>query len=125
MAFGVGALTGCGGSADPVSPAPLPVSWPIADQVYTTAQQQVLPVAVSPSAPQLSPGDVGLYGRYGYSAWNLGGPLQHIVRRDLAPTCTGAPNAARLLYYFSISDIHIADKESPAQPLYIGWSALG
>jgi metallophosphoesterase (TIGR03768 family) len=27
------------------------------------------------------------------------------------------------LSFFSISDIHIADKESPAQPLYIGWNA--
>jgi hypothetical protein len=66
---------------------------------------------------------VELYARYGYSAWNIGGPLQHIMRRDLAPAYTGAPNTARLLYYFSISDIHIADKESPAQPLYAGWSA--
>jgi metallophosphoesterase (TIGR03768 family) len=122
--LGIGALelTGCGGS--PASPVnPLPVSWPIANQVYTTAQQQVLPVAISPSMPQLHPGDVALYGRYGYSAWNIGGPLQHIVRRDLAPNYTGAPNTARLLYYFSMSDIHIADKESPAQPLYIGWNA--
>jgi hypothetical protein len=58
VALGLGTLelTGCGGSpSNPVSP--LPVSWPIANQVYTTAQQQVLPIAVSPSAPQLHPGD--------------------------------------------------------------------
>lgn len=30
---------------------------------------------------------------------------------------------AQLLSFFTITDIHIADKESPAQPLYIGWSA--
>ena len=35
-----------------------------------------------------------------------------------------APNAARLLTFFAISDIHITDKESPAQPIYPGWSAL-
>ena len=40
-------LTGCGSSpVDP--PAPQVVSWPIAKQVYTTAQQQVCPVALSP-----------------------------------------------------------------------------
>jgi metallophosphoesterase (TIGR03768 family) len=118
---GVLELTGCGSPVAP--PAPQPVSWPIAKQVFTTAQQQVCPVALSPSVRQLHPGDVSLYAQYKYSAWNLGGPLQHIVRKDLAPDYAGAPNVSRLLYYFSISDIHIADKESPAQPLYIGWSA--
>ena len=119
---GVLGLSGCGSS--PVNPpAPPIVRWPIAKQVYTTAEQQVCPVALSPSVRQLHPGDVALYGQYKYSAWTLGGPLQHIVRKDLAPNYAGAPNAARLLYYFSMSDIHIADKESPAQPLYIGWSA--
>ncbi len=39
------------------------------------------------------------------------------------PPIPGRANAARLLYYFSISDIHIADKESPAQPIYTGWIA--
>jgi metallophosphoesterase (TIGR03768 family) len=115
-------LSGCGGNpVDP--PAPQIVRWPIAKQVYTTAQQQVCPVALSAAVRQLHPGDVALYAQYKYSAWTLGGPLRHVVRKDLAPAYTGAPNSARLLYYFSISDIHIADKESPAQPLYIGWSA--
>jgi metallophosphoesterase (TIGR03768 family) len=118
---GVLELTSCGGPVDP--PAPKIVSWPIAKQVYTTAQQQVCPVALSPTVRELHPGDVALYAQYKYSAWTLGGPLQHIVRKDLVPNYTGAPNAARLLYYFSISDIHIADKESPAQPIYAGWSA--
>jgi metallophosphoesterase (TIGR03768 family) len=45
------------------------------------------------------------------------------MRTDLAPGYANAPNAARLLTFFSISDIHIADKESPAQPIYIGWSS--
>ena len=116
---GVLGLTGCGGSPT----IPQIVSWPIARQIYTTAQQQVSPVALSAAVRQLHPGDVALYAQYKYSAWTLGGPLPHVVRKDLAPAYSGAPNAARLLYYFSISDIHIADKESPAQPLYIGWSA--
>ena len=40
-------LTGCGSSS---APAPQIVRWPIASQVYTTAQRQVCPVAVPPSA---------------------------------------------------------------------------
>jgi hypothetical protein len=43
---------------------------------------------------------------------------------DLMPAgYTGATNTARLLSFFSMSDIHITDKESPAQAPYIGWSA--
>jgi metallophosphoesterase (TIGR03768 family) len=123
VGLGMLELTGCGSSAAPPQPPPRIASWPIARQVYTTTQRQVCPVPISPTAPHLAPGDVSLYAKYGYSAWSIGGPLQHIVRKDLAPGYTGAPNAARLLYYFSMSDIHIADKESPAQPLYVGWNA--
>ncbi len=32
-------------------------------------------------------------------------------------------HVARLLTFFAISDIHITDKESPAQPIYPGWRA--
>src|ERR1039457_4737317 len=122
VGIGIGALklTACGGGA---GPGPQIVSWPSANNVYTTAQQQVLPVAIAASTPQLRPGEVSQYGKYGYSAWNIGGPLSHVVRKELAPGYTGAPNVARLLSFFSISDIHMADKESPAQPIYIGWSA--
>ena len=111
-----------------------PVEWPIADEVYTTAQQQILPEALPPGTPPLNPNEVALYDLYGYSAWKAGAgtnystdpnnPQPYLKRTDLAPGYTGAPNVAQLLSFFSISDIHIADKESPAQPLDVGWSAL-
>ncbi|MBK9674519.1 MAG: hypothetical protein IPO82_04515 [Betaproteobacteria bacterium] len=63
------------------------------------------------------------YSRYGYNAWKTESGLKHLKRQTLAPGYSGAPNVARLLHFFSISDIHITDKESPAQPLYFGWSA--
>lgn len=122
-AIGIGALTGCGDS----SPAPPPpaqiVRWPISSQVLTTAQRQVCPVAVARAALPINPRDVAGYAAYGYSAWNYGEALPHVLRTDLAPAYAGAPNVARLIYYFSMSDIHIADKESPAQPIYIGIKA--
>jgi metallophosphoesterase (TIGR03768 family) len=126
-ALGIGTfeLTGCGGSPTPTPPAPVTqiVRWPIASRVYTTAQQQVCPLAVPASALHISPGDVSDYATYGYSAWNIGGPLSPVLRKDLAPAYAGAPNVARLLFYYSMSDIHIADKESPAQPIYVGLNA--
>ena len=118
---GVLELTGCGGS--PVNPpTPQVVSWPIAKQVYTTAQRQVCPVAVPASAPHINPGEVVDYARFGFSAWRYGGPLSYVPRRDLAPAYAGARNAARLLRFYSMSDVHIADKESPAQANYQGLS---
>ncbi|MFZ4789978.1 MAG: hypothetical protein ACOYMW_03600 [Candidatus Competibacteraceae bacterium] len=100
--------------------APQINEWPIAKDVFTTAEQQILPVALSPNTLHIHPGDVSLYEQYGYSAWQKGVPLPHEKRTKLAPGYTNAPNAARLLSFFAITDIHIADKESPAQPIYIG-----
>ena len=125
LAVGTLQLTNCGGTS--VTPPPHPqtraVQWPIDQPVYTTAQRQVCPVAVPATAPQISPGAVAEYAADGYSTWSFGGPLSHVPRKDLAPAYAGAPNVARLLLYFSISDIHIADKESPAQPIYVGLNA--
>ena len=123
-------LAGCGWN----NPTELqPAEWPIAKDVFTTAQQQILPVAVPSVMPQINPADVPLYETFGYSAWHIGAgtnygpdpnnPLPYDQRTELAPGYANAPNAARLLTFFSISDIHIADKESPAQPIDIGWSA--
>jgi len=100
------------------------VQWPIKENVFTTAQQQVLPLAIPEGAPQINPRDVPLYSKFGYSAWEAGQGLPWEQRLDLMePGYAGATNGARLLSFFTISDIHIADKESPAQPLYVGWSA--
>ncbi len=99
----------------------------------TTAQQQILPTRVPADTPQIRPSDVPLYGYYGYSAWQTGpgtnysqdpdDPQPYQKRTELAPAYTGARNAGRLLSFFSLSDVHITDKESPAQAIYIGWSA--
>lgn len=124
MGVGILQLTGCGGGSPGPQPVPAPqiVSWPISREVYTTAVRQVCPLAVPATSPQIKPGEVVDYATYDYSAWRFGGPLQHVVRKDIAPAYTTAPNVARLLFYYSMSDIHIADKESPAQPIYVGLS---
>jgi metallophosphoesterase (TIGR03768 family) len=93
--------------------------WPISSDVYTTAEHQVLPVPISASAPQISPKDLALYTQYNYSSWTLGPGLPYTVWETIA---TKSPNVAHLLSFFTITDIHIADKESPAQPLYYEWS---
>ena len=52
------------------------------------------------------------------------GPARTRARSSLTPAeSTVTTHAARLLSFFSMSDIHITDKESPAQVPYLGWSA--
>ena len=90
----------------------------------TTRQQTIRPVAIPPGTPQICPSNVPLYKVYGYSAWQLGPGEDQGRKFDLMPAgYTGAPNAARLLSYFSMSDIHLTDKESPAQLSWFGWNA--
>jgi metallophosphoesterase (TIGR03768 family) len=118
----LGALTtGCGGGS---SSGTQEVQWQISKDVFTTIQQQVLPVPVSADAPQLNPRDIELYSEFGYTAWQTGPGLPSTVWNTImAPGYVKAPNAAHLLSFFTITDVHIADKESPAQPLYFGWIA--
>lgn len=114
-------LTGCGGGNN--TSRTQFVQWPISNEVFTTAQRQILPLPVSANAPQINPRDLELYSEFGYDAWQMGPGLPHTLWNTIAPDYNGAPNVARLLSFFTITDIHIADKESPAQPLYVGWIA--
>ena len=89
----------------------------------TTRQQTVRPLAIPADTRQISPSDVSSYELYGYSAWQLGPGVDQGRKLDLMPArYTAATNSARLLSFFSMSDIHITDKESPAQVPYFGWS---
>jgi metallophosphoesterase (TIGR03768 family) len=88
-----------------------------------TRQQTIMPVAVDTNMPQIPPSDVAHYAAYGYSAWQWG-PGEDAGRQFLTPAeSTAATNAARLLSFFSISDPHITDKESPGQVPFFGWVA--
>ena len=98
-------LSACGGGGDSGSPYGTGVvEWPISLD---------------------NPADVPLYATYGYSAWHAdaGSGLAYVKRTDLAPLSASATNGARLLPFFAMTDIHLVDKESPAQPLYGDWVA--
>ena len=103
-------------------PLLLPVSGSGAE--LGTRQQTIRPLALLTNTLEISLSAVSNYAIYGYSAWQLGPGENEGQRLDLMTNgYTGATNAARLLSYFSMSDIHITDKESPAESLYTGWSA--
>jgi metallophosphoesterase (TIGR03768 family) len=99
-------------SAAPVAPPP------------TTRQQTIHPLALRPGTPPINPRDVALYSEHGYGSWHLGPGEDQGRKLELMPVgYTGAANTATLLSFFSMSDVHITDKESPAQVPYFGWSA--
>ncbi len=89
-----------------------------------TRQRTIRPVALAADTVQICPSNVPAYAVYNYDSWQWGPGENEGRRFDLMTNgYTGATNAGRLLSFFSMSDIHITDKESPAELPYAGWSA--
>jgi len=101
------------GCSNSNSTSPQVVQWPISDIVYATAENRILPVPVSANAPQINPKDLALYTQYNYSSHTVGHGLPCTEWDTIAPGYNKSPNAAHQLSFFTITDIHIADKESP------------
>lgn len=117
-----------------------PSGYPIDSTVLTTLQRMLsFPLTMSPVPPNLMPtppdspnGKPGLavtqlnhisqYDELGYGAWTFGPPLPLIQRTDIMPA--GYANHAplrinQLLNFFTITDIHITDKEAPNQLIHL------
>jgi hypothetical protein len=94
-------------------------TYPISTDVQTTRQRTVSPLSI-PGAPELAIGEVDQYDALGYSHWRFGDGVDYGIRSPDGPWAGEYSQVETLLTYFSISDIHIVDKESPAQALYEG-----
>ena len=110
--------SGCGGG----SVAPVAQSYAIDSTVVTTAQRMLsFPVSVTGlSAKDLS--KVSQYSSLGYGNWTFGAALPVVQRTDIM--ASGYANASptrtkKLLNFFTLSDIHITDKEAPNQLPYL------
>ena len=93
-------------------------TYPISTDVETTRQRTVRPLIAGPE--ELKMWQVEEYAPNGYSSWEFG---KHVDAGPLLPdgSAVGTYNPIEtLLTFFSMSDIHITDKESPAQLLYSG-----
>jgi metallophosphoesterase (TIGR03768 family) len=94
-------------------------------QQLTTRQQTVRPVIIPVGTPLIYPSNVVNYAVYGYSAWQTGPGVDDGQRLELMQAgYKGATNAARLLNFFTMTDIHITDKESPVQGIYSGYLGI-
>ena len=134
----LGTLTpGCGSSSGSIQSQIQ--SYPIDLTVVTTRQRMIsFPFTMSPVAPNIMPTPpnnpnggpglaatklcrVPLYDILSYGDWTFGAPLPIIPRFDIMPHDYNNPNPIRntkFLKFFTMTDIHITDKEAPNQLIY-------
>ena len=108
-------VAGCGGTNAPIA------GYAIAPDVVTTLQNMLVLGPKPTEAVHLY--QVSMFRQYGYGNWTLGAPLAAEKRTDLMPAGYAIPDAGqkvKLLTFFTISDIHITDKEAPNQLIYLG-----
>ncbi len=116
---------GCGSN----SSTPQVAGYPIAADIKTTAESTVRFNNITPAkivATDLQ--NVSDYDKYGYGVWTKGPGLDNEKRNDLMGVGYAYPSSTKskqLLRFFAITDIHITDKESPSQAIYmeplLGW----
>jgi len=98
-----------------------PERYPIAPEVTTTLQRTVVPQP-TPSVT-IRPDEVAKYKQYGFGSWRYGASLKYEKRLDIVSSDHAgklAKNPEKMLRFFTMSDIHICDKESPASAIYLG-----
>ena len=97
--------------------------YPISSDVQTTAQRTVmLGTSFTGTIIPQNLEQISLYDQYGYGAWSYGPGLDHEKRTDIMPnnySYTSVTKETKLLNFFTISDIHITDKEAPNQLIYL------
>ncbi|MFA6378364.1 MAG: TIGR03768 family metallophosphoesterase, partial [Candidatus Omnitrophota bacterium] len=126
LVFLMGALisfsSGCSGSVKNIvgNHDQINKGYPIDSDVQTTAQRVIVPGPKPSVAIDLN--EISKYSQYGYGNWTFGDPLQFVTRTDIMPALYDASKVTKkekLLNFFAISDIHITDKESPNQLIYL------
>ena len=98
--------------------------YPIAAEVLTTRQRTLVEDSLARGSKRIFPYEVSKYRKYGYGTWHYGPGIESVKRFDIMPSAYSAAsvvNTAKLLNFFTITDIHITDKESPAQGIYFGY----
>jgi metallophosphoesterase (TIGR03768 family) len=101
---------------------PLP-DYPIAPEVYTTRQRIVVPDPPTPFET-VYPYQINKYDANGYGHWHYEQGVDCGKLFNLMPVgynAVGVSPKARLLNFFTITDIHLADEESPVQGIYSGY----
>lgn len=94
--------------------------YPIDPNVSTTLDRTIVP-GPTPSG-EVEVYELGRYAQFGLGDWSWGEAAEPVTRLDLMPAGYDAARVdckRRLLTFFTISDIHITDKEAPNQGIYL------
>jgi len=98
----------------------IPIEYPIDPDVQTTLQRTIV-LGPKPSVA-LNLYDIYSYEVNGYGNWTFGDPQRSVTRTDImgkAYDNSTVTKKTKLLNFFTISDIHITDKEAPNQLIYL------
>jgi metallophosphoesterase (TIGR03768 family) len=98
--------------------------YPIASEVVTTRQRTVVPDSAPSGPAAIYPYEVSKYAQYGYGKWKYSPGIDAGKQLDIMPEGyddAGVATTAGLLNFYVMTDIHISDKESPAQCIYFGY----
>jgi hypothetical protein len=96
-------------------------TYPIAPDIYTTLDRTVI---ILPQGPrEVLPCQIARYAPNHYGEWNGQGDGFPYLRPEMRVSgnvepSVADPEATPLLSFFTMSDVHISDKESPAQVNY-------
>ena len=95
--------------------------------IATTLQQTIVPGRIPADAQKPLPYELSRYAQNGFGTWSYGAGLAAERRLDLMPAGYDAAahaDSTRLLRFFTISDIHITDVQSPAQAILFGYKGF-
>jgi metallophosphoesterase (TIGR03768 family) len=98
--------------------------YPIASDVLTTLQRTVVPDSIPSGSQTVLPYEISKFTQNGYGNWSYGPGIDSAKRLDIMPTNYSGKsvnNTEKLLNFFAMTDIHITDKETPAQVIYYGY----
>ena len=102
--------------------------YPISSAVYTTRETTLVPI--QPTGSGIQPWDIAKYEENGYGRWTHGAGVDSgrmALVDGYVENSASVTHVAKLMHFFDMTDIHISDKESPAQLIYMGMfnSGLG
>ena len=106
-------MFGCGDSTQSQE------GYPISSEVYTTRQRAIVPDSVTSDANTILPWDPSKFKENGYGLWHYVPGFDYGKDKRIMPTdydVSSVTNTASLLSFFTITDTHVYDKESPSQP---------
>lgn len=112
-------MSGCGGGNDGTQS---PEGYPISSEVYTTRVRAIVPDSVTSPAIPISPWEPSTFKEAGYGLWHYGPGIDNGKDPRIMPVGYNVSyviNAASLLSFFTLTDTHVYDKESPSQPFYV------